>query len=355
MNRLYTLLYMTALAATAFGQKTDPQFRQLEDWLRGQGYVVAFYQSNDPDNSNNIAYYWNTEFYNRQIDEVVDSTRTTFARVNKEKAESYLYEYHNDGTDTINYSIAFRHGNDRLDYSRSGNSVQFWDAPEAVYFKYQAREKDQIVWGIYKHLYVEPRGILKEDMKPFDVAAFEAHIQPALESMKTVKGAKSWPVYWRHDQDYNADLAYDDKLLVQTKAFHNDSIRAGLTTGTHYFIPAQREAEFMDLRLQLDSLAHDYVNRHPEQPYEYTFIPIVLRILPNHSILKEYPGLFHATGDIVTNSNDSSIMNSYNLRCYRDDDGFHVLSITTEGRLWIPKGWQKMKRWVNGKATYRKN
>ena len=108
MNRLYTLLYMTALAETAFGQKTDPQFRQLEDWLRGQGYVVAFYQSNNPDNSNNIAYYWNTEFYNRQIDEAVDSIRATFARVNKERAESYLYEYHNDGTDTINYSIAFR-------------------------------------------------------------------------------------------------------------------------------------------------------------------------------------------------------------------------------------------------------
>ena len=52
---------------------------------------------------------------------------------------------------------------------------------------------------------------------------------------------------------------------------------------------------------------------------------------------------------------DSNNGTKYNLRCYQDEDGLHILSLTTKGILWIPKNFQKMKRWVNGKATYRKN
>jgi hypothetical protein len=37
------------------------------------------------------------------------------------------------------------------------------------------------------------------------------------------------------------------------------------------------------------------------------------------------------------------------------EDGLHILSITSKGEGWMPKEWQKLKRWVNGKATYRKD
>jgi hypothetical protein len=61
-------------------------------------------------------------------------------------------------------------------------------------------------------------------------------------------------------------------------------------------------------------------------------------------------------GDIVESDDDEDDINStkYNLRCYQDEDGLHILSITTKGVLWIPMGFQKMKSWVNGKATFRK-
>ncbi|MBR4729003.1 MAG: hypothetical protein IK075_01940, partial [Prevotella sp.] len=86
------------------------------------------------------------------------------------------------------------------------------------------------------------------------------------------------------------------------------------------------------------------------------YLPIILRISRDGMVDK---GAFHtATGDIVQSDiHPFANLNStkYNLRCFQDDDGLHILSLTTKGILWIPKGFQKMKRWMNGKATYRKN
>ena len=402
MNRLYTLFYLVALTSAAFAQDPNPQLQHFEDWLTQQGHVVTFSQTNDPEYDDGIFYYWKSEMdvlkpihkmlnevdghndeatqkailridsayaaSHQTLEEMVDTARSLFSRLGKDAWGTDLFEYHKDGADTINYSVAFNHGKEGLEAKRFSNFLEFL-APEKAYFRYQARNEniwfpsdpesplqrchvDQRIYGYYSHSCWKPRGVADDEIKPFDEVAFEAHIKPALEALKAVNGAKSWPVYWRHDEDYVDEGGFDGNLFIQY--FRANTAHAGLTTGTHYFIPAQCEAEFMALRLQLDSLAHDYVNRHPEQPYEYTFIPVVLRILPNYSVLKEDPGLFHETGDIVTNSREEDTGHYYNLRCYCDDEGFHVLSITTDGALWIPKGWQKMKRWVNGKATYRK-
>jgi len=414
MNRLYALIWVVVLVMPAFGQglwvdgqhpgmNTNPRICQLEDWLRQHGDGVEFYQSNDVVYDDEITYRWKA-FYDvlapihrmlltagrannlndeevqqtylkidsvhaatrRQLDEVLDTIRTAFGCLGREAKESYLYEYHKDGADTINYSIAFRNRKGILDYSRFGHAMQFWVPREVASFSYVSRKED--IWypsnpdtklkrvlvdhrtyGNYSHVYDEPRGIADDELRPFDIAAFEAHIQPALETLKAVKGAKAWPVYWEHDEDYEAGIRYDDPLLWKSQPLHEK--HAGLTTGTHYFVPARYEAEIATLRHQLDSLALDYVNRHREQPYNYTFIPATMGLDSGGHIFNIYGQPF--SGDIVEGPSFNG-SNSYNLRCYRDDDGFHVLSVTTAGDLWIPKGWQKMKRWVNGKATYRR-
>ena len=277
-----------------------------------------------------------------------------------------MYEYHQDGADTINYSIAFDESNGKPGYPRFGNVIQFWNAHEVASFSYVSRKED--IWypsnpdtklkrvlvdrrsyGNYSHIYEEPRGIPKEETKPFDIAAFEAHIQPALKPLMKLQGAKSYPVYWQHDKGYKDEVGSYGSLLYGVRI---EDWPAGLTTGTYYFIPAQHKAEpFYD---RLDSLAHDYVNHHPEQPYRYHHIPIILRVDRYGSIYSDV--YFHINDIVESDSDDTDDINStkYNLRCYQDDDGLHILSLTTKGILWIPKGFQKMKRWVNGKATYRK-
>ena len=405
MNRRYMLVSLFVLATSVWGQNTNPRIRQLEDFLRRQPHGIEFTQRNYLSVCNYISYDWHaqldaigenkkklviTKDMNReeklkvgqQIDSInaltcqqlmdaLDTIRLAFSSVRKEASESYMYEYHKEGNDSISYSVAFSHSDSPLEKTPWGDYVH---AREALKFRCETSKSSKIYgdgwwyrsdpetdslglaingwyqgpFAHYYHYFEEPRGISKEDMKPFDIAAFEAHIQPAFESLKKLKEAKTYPVYWQHDEGY---VGTGNELLAGLRFDYSHP--AGLTTGTYYFIPVQHKAEPIFDRL--DSLAHDYVNRHPEQPYTYHHIPIILRIHPSGYIFHDV--LYHKYGDIVEVDSDECDINStkYNLRCYQDDEGLHILSITTKGRLWIPKGFQKMKRWVNGKATYRKN
>ena len=402
MNRLCALILLGVLVTPAFGQKTNPQLRQLEDRLRQYSHGMEFHQSNDIAYDSKITYRWKATYdvlapihriltaqrtnqseeaaqqailktdsiyaaTRRQLDEDLDTIRATFKSLSREATESYMYEYHQDGADTINYSIAFDDSKGKPGYPRFGNVIQFWNAHEVASFSYVSRKEDILFpdnpdtklkgalvdrrsYGNYSHIYEEPRGIPKEETKPFDIAAFEAHIQPALKPLMKLQGAKSYPVYWQHDKGYKDEVGSYGSLLYGVRLI--EDWPAGLTTGTYYFIPAQHKADpFYD---RLDSLAHDYVNHHPEQPYRYHHIPIILRVDRYGSIYSDV--YFHINDIVESDSDDTDDINStkYNLRCYQDDDGLHILSLTTKGILWIPKGFQKMKRWVNGKATYRK-
>lgn len=405
MNRLYMFVSLFVLATSVWGQNTNPRIRQLEDFLRRQPHGIEFTQRNDFSVCNYISYDWHAQLdaigenkkkpvitagmsreeklkVGQQIDSInaltcqqlmdaLDTIRLAFSSVRKEASESYMYEYHKEGNDSINYSVVFSHSDSPLEKMPWGDYVH---VREALKFRCETSKSSKIYgdgwwyrsgpetdslglaingwyqgpFAHYYHYFEEPRGISKEDMKHFDIAAFEAHIQPAFESLKKLKGAKTYPVYWQHDEGY---VGTGNELLAGLRFDYSHP--AGLTTGTYYFIPVQHKTEPIFDRL--DSLAHDYVNRHPEQPYIYTHLPIILRIHPSGYILPDV--LYHKYGDIVEVDSDECDINStkYNLRCYQDDEGLHILSITTKGRLWIPKGFQKMKRWVNGKATYRKN
>ena len=52
-----------------------------------------------------------------------------------------------------------------------------------------------------------------------------------------------------------------------------------------------------------------------------------------------------------------TLYNTYNAP-QGERDGITLsrsFSITSKGEGWMPKEWQKLKRWVNGEATYRKD
>ena len=391
MNRRYTFLFLVALAVTAFGQpKVNPRLSQLEDFLRQTPHGLGFSQRNV--GSDYITYRWYAQLdgigknkkkpvitkdmskeewlrtgqqidsinaiSQREMEDAIDSIRIAFTHVRKEATESYMYDYHRGCADTIHYSLVSRYDNarevaklrsemtcDRLQLGSNG----WWyrSDPETDSVAYLINGMYQGPFAHYDHSYEELLGISEEEKKPFDIAAFEAHIQPALEPLMKLQGAKVYPVYWQHDKGYEDEVGSHGSLLYGQRLY--ELWPAGVTTGTYYFIPAQHKAEAIVERL--DSLAYDYVNHHPEQPYTYDHIPIILRL--DNRFGSVFPDVFYHVNDIVGSDSDDLDVNStkYNLRCYQDEDGLHILSLTTKGLLWIPKGFQKMERWVNGKAT----
>lgn len=371
MKRLTTIVLLVAICFTAQGQEPNPQLRQLGTYLQEQGFGVRHSQSNvtgkgithqwssylhftlltPPDIPNSTdekkqLYIHATDSINalhrRQMDNVLDSIRLAFARLGKDASESYLYEYHKGKTDTIKYSLAFRMGEDSLRSIRYGNQVYFSNAREMVSFDYQKNyeDKDRVYqeFGFFSHFYSTPNPYEYKDMKPFDIAAFEALLKPLLKPIKKLKGVKTYPVYWRHDEGYKGSVNNDELVFMITRQSEwSDNKHTGLATGTYYFIPAQYQAEAEELYRQMDELAYQYVNDHPEQPYDYSFTK---GFSPNNlrSILE---GIGYEGSD------------EYSLMCMLDSDGYHILFLTIQGELWIPQDWQKLKSYINGEKVYR--
>lgn len=375
MKKFFTIILLASVAIAARSQQSNPQLHQLEQFIQEQGYAVSHTQSTGTERG--ISHQWSAllnayiihpqsaidstmseaalrrivhqydsinHLRRQRLTQVLDSIRTTFARLGKDASESYLYEYHKDGTDTIKYSLAFRRDDGALRTYRYNNSVYFNNAGEVALFDY-TRSNDSdgwgaTDWGYYSHLYTIGNDISWDDMQPFDHAAFEALIAPALKAAKKLKGAKAYPVYWRHDEGFNDDVGPNGNLVGKTvrQSDYGPNSHYGLTTGTLYFIPIQREAEAKALYRQIDSLAHSYVDSHPEQYYTYTF-----------SSDFRYGNL----RDMVLGQ-DFKDDSNYSLKALADDTGFYILSINTKGELWIPRDWPRLKSYVNGEMVYLK-
>ena len=298
---IFTLL-LAFLTATAQGQPNQ-RLHQLEEFFQQQGINVSHKQTNAIDGSIThmmhaypsmvnlqapsfpediseeekqrlIHKYDSINALRRQyFDNILDSIRITFATLGKDASENYMYEYHKNGVDTISYSLAFLGENDTPQSSRINNLVIFGRSHEAALFDYH---KGYNEWfggteetGNYNHSYSIPSGITWNDMQPFDTVAFNSHIQPVLKRVKKLKGAKAYPVYWRHDEGFKKK---DDFVSITTRqSEYSDNKHTGLTTGIHYFIPSQYKTETEAIYQQLDSLAYDYVNSHPRQPYSYNY------------------------------------------------------------------------------------
>ena len=128
MNRLYTLLYLVALATTALAQNwaeaPNQRLQQLEESLKKQGYIIYSAQSNTDGLS--ITRSWNITMRvqgmpntfkpmpdsiiaqrQERLAKALDTIRVAFTDLSKEATESQMYENHKDGTDTIDYVLSF--------------------------------------------------------------------------------------------------------------------------------------------------------------------------------------------------------------------------------------------------------
>lgn len=376
MKKILSVVLLAAVTTSAYTQKPNERLARLEAFLQRESSVrISHRQLNCT--GRGIEHQWYTWFsevtsktphfnFDEKISEaarrrliesydsinsarhqrvvnMLDSIRLTFALLGKDASESYTYEYHKTGIDTIKYTLAFREEGDTLLFPPAAFTYR-WElasAREIANFDYSrgfdSWQEGNVEKGQYTHLYSIPNGITWDDMKPFDIETFEAQIEPVLNSFKKLKGAKAYPVYWRHDGGFKDDVSEGGGLIQMTESSKKPSL--GLTTGTHYFIPATHKEEAEELYKQLIAQAYDYINNHPEQPYRYKFTSRF-----------SYINL----EDVVEGVDYGDDDDEYFLSCMRDDDGYHILSLRNKGDRWIPREWPKLKSWINGEKVYLK-
>ena len=276
----------------------------------------------------------------QRVGEAITTIRSTLSNLAAEASESYMYEVHHQDCDTIRLSMAWRDGDLALTSWRGDGGVHYSNAREAVSFQYERPSGQKDGRGHYTHIYTDPYPEPMGDIKSFDGEAFQAVLSPCLKRLLKLKGSKKYPVYWRHDEGYEESVG--DKLIykVTLQSDYGDNKHTGLTTGDLYFIPKTYESEALELLATLDSLSHDYVEGHYDQDYTYHFNP-------QFSYGNAVP--------IVSGSNwpdKQPISTEHALYASRDENGFYILLIKTEGELWMPRDFTKLKSWINGEQTY---
>lgn len=361
MKKIITTMLLATITATTYGQQPNPRLTQLEEYLPTQDITVYKSQYSHSggvvhlaDFNIQMASAWDGYFKKAQSEEerqqsiltvnsriaqgrqkmegVIDYFRTTFSRLSKDGSESYMYESHKNGIDTIKYSYfgpSYEAANFHFNNKPHKNNANGYND----YSDYHYR---------YSHSYTESTGIAEDDMKPFDSEAFCAHIQPVLKKFMKLKGAKAYPVHWQHDEGFEkASDFYITSKYGRDK--HEFETHPGLVTGTHYIIPSQHEAEAKILYKELDALAYDYVNSHPEQPYSYEFTS-------GFKESKSFGGLPKMVkGDIYNGSDE------FFLCCKREEDGnYHIFTLNSKGVFWVPCDYAILKSYINGEKVYLK-
>ena len=372
MKKILVFTLLVTSVAAMFCQEPNKKLQRLEEYLKQQGFSTwreqsstwgrgithemgagfnLYITSNPPmhesmSQEQREKYIHANDSLNAKrrivMQNGLDSIRRTFATLGAEAAESHLYEYHKFGTDTIRYSLVFPQEMEEV----LPDSFDFRD-PEIANFYYHRYRDTKGDGGIVEsaslnHLITMPSGIRRGDMKAFDIEVFEALILPELNPLMKKKGAKAYPVHWQHDAGFDDEvgrgLMY--KATTWSSPEPEENLHTGLTTGSHYFIPARYEAEATALCQRLYSLALDYVNSHPEQLYNYQF-------MPSH---------FPYSGNLyeVVWGCDRTGSNGYYLCLMKDKEGFHILSLKNKGERWVPKDWQKLESYINGEKVYLK-
>ena len=372
MNRRYALLWLVALTTTALAQNwaeaTNQRLRQLEESLQKQGYKIYSTQSNTDGlsirHSLSIAMpvqgMLNT--FKPMPDSIIalrqerqakalDAIRVVFTDLSKEATESQMYENHKDGTDTVDYVLNFV--SPQAKYQPPSHPASYINRYGEYVSATLFYRKNEDGWDDcrYSHLHKERLGVANQDMKPFDIAAFEAHTLPALAPAMTLQGAYSCPIYWRHDAGFSDD--FDGG--IQLKFFGESKSGAGLAAGTRYFIPARYRDEANRLFQQLQSLVHDYVNQHRDQYYYFHYTSDIPYPDANDEskwfVYDTFTGSMLLGGVVGNGYKD---FKNYTVYFHRSDDGLHILFFSSEGSAWMPKEWYKIKSYINGKLVYHK-
>ena len=366
MKKILTIMLLTAVTVTAQGQQPNPRLTRLEEFMQQQRLRFDHKQSNSVLNNEVVVTNQISTNTHRsgdyhasykesmskeekekaihridsgrarireRMENIVDSIRTTFVSLSRSGSESYMYEYHKKDKDTIQFSY--------MGPSREAVRLNYHTVPHKSRYKELEDCHDYIIY--YSHSYSESTGIAEDGMRAFDEKAFCEHIQPVLKKFMKLKGAKAYPVHWQHDENFEKN---EDFFLTPKygRNKHEFETHPGMATGTHYIIPSEHEAIANVLYKQLDSLAYDYVNNHPEQPYTYKFTS-EFEGSNNDRIIHGLPEIIK--GNIYKGGDE------FHFYCKREEDGlYHILTIKSKGVHWVPVDWASLKSYINGEKVY---
>ena len=277
---------------------------------------------------------------------IYNAIRNTCKALTDEATESYTWEYHRNGVDSVRYTIALGEyqGGDTLKTWQHDREVQYHGAPEIITFRCNPWEDKSggpgaiNGYGDFRYVYTpDSVGIEREDRVPFNKKAYTALIQPIMKQ----KGITTRQFYIYCDSTYTPkDIKWrdDDDFAIYEKSLTPLQPKSE-NRGTVYTMQSKELAD--SVLSQLIQATWEFLNEnsnmtffrfHPHTTYGITGMNELFQSDDYHRVLNFYHIFLHSDGD----------------------KEFNIVVVEGTGDMMIPMEWLIMKSWKNGKIVYDK-
>ncbi|MBO4810092.1 MAG: hypothetical protein J5552_00835 [Prevotella sp.] len=278
-------------------------------------------------------------------DRAYDAIRNTCKSLIDDAKESYVWEYHRNGVDSVRYALAigeYQPGNAMTTYQHN-REVYYNNAPELISFYYNTNpSNDGSKWnfkgfGNFRYEYT-PDSVFrpKNETVPLDKVAFSQLLQPILSQ----KGITSREFYAYHDSTYTFDKLDFGKDVFVVRVNTLDPIQPkNETRGTVYTMHSKAQADEVLNQIKTATLTFlennpgIWFSYHPYADYGYKKLYKLLQ----SEYMTRVPDFYQIYLHSVVEKKE-----------------FNIIIVEGTGDMMIPAEWAVVKSWKNGKATYDK-
>lgn len=370
MKRIISLAIFTAMQMVCLAQE-NPKLESLYAYLKAKGLVKYYTLSNKNEEGLRKRYEFNfglhndgpapiKDFTGRLLDAKEDSAvraewrsyheafhviRKTLSELTEDAAESYSYEYHQNGHDTIITTIAlkpYENGPIPKEFEYPENdSYGTGKTPEMVFFRYTDSD-DGLRWRMARIGVGELRVNTIVDTTLYATMDFNVDaLHQALQPLFKDKTIKQHEIHCVHDSTYDV---YTIPWLEGFMRVEQSVRRRGDNHLTVYKFTSEEKAK---TKLhQVMECVRQYIADHPREAYtiysdEY-FPPLnPARMFRGESCRNMY--------DI------DEPRKSMTIDAIMDENGFYILINIWDDDEYLPRNWKHIKEMVNGKIVYCKS
>ena len=281
---------------------------------------------------------------NKELDSLVyEAVRNTCKALTDEAKESYCWEYHHNGVDSVRYAIAigeYQNGDKLMTYQRQ-RQVEYYNAPELLSFFYNTDPHNdgnpwrQKGWGNFRYEYAPDSEVIPmKDIVPFDKESYTQAILPILKQ----EGITSRQFYVYHDSTYTiVRKGFTEGDFVLRQQIEKPKQTKSETRGTVYTLHSKAQA--YEVLEQIVKATWNYLDENPGFWFDFR---------PNNGFRdRQLNELFDGT-------NRTRIHDFYQIYLHTNGEEYNIMIVEGEGNMMIPTEWAVVKSWKNGKVTYDK-
>lgn len=350
MKRTILLLMLTSLCAASQAQ-VNPKIQKLFDrltelsleWIDKPNFIKTggkhqptrllyssslYYNPNmyfgpkSPSTDSLLRKDWN------KLQQQLAAIRHTLDDLQEDAAESYHYEYHKGGFDTIVYSMNLCRDTTRYARKYQNSKHPTFNSDEFLEFNFQSEKHSGVSMGYLSYTVSLPESSNEAEKKSWETLTADI---TRLFKQNKIKPRKA---VWRHDKEYSDSIWKNNGLGFDYRYNLSGHSTEGITNATIFTVPFEQKQKAKQILHLIDSIAlkftdgnHDYIYR-----YKYNW-----QSFPWEPILSYFP---------------LSEAEYYSISVRNDQFGFHLAITQTDGVEWIPSHWPNIKSFVNGEKTY---